>query len=128
MSGIRPSTDALTALLRTQLGQLRAQSAGTSTEAKGRQSKSPAPATRPPQDLAAALARRVAGIAPDDPLRRRKALRVFLESLLLDEWGSQLINDPGFHQLVSKVQDELEANPSMQPLIEEVVDRLLDTA
>lgn len=74
------------------------------------------------------MARRVAGIAPDDPLRRRKALRVFLESLLLDEWGSQLINDPGFHQLVSKVQDELEANPSMQPLIEEVVDRLLDTA
>jgi hypothetical protein len=77
------------------------------------------------EDLATALARRIASIDRSDPDRRRKAFRVFLESVMLDEWGAQLINDPAFHQLVDTVQAQMETRPELRAMMSEAADRLL---
>jgi hypothetical protein len=133
----------LTAYLRRQLAALAAASpvsapkTGTSSKlspqqaAKGRPGSAASKADarrgqrRPADDLATALARRIAAIDKADPDRRRKAFRVFLESVMLDEWGTQLINDPGFHQLVDSVQAQMETRPDLRTLMDEAATRLL---
>jgi hypothetical protein len=102
------------AIAETKMGA-RASRRGTST--------SQAAQTR--EDLATRIARRVAVIDKGDPDRRRKAFRVFLESLMLDEWGAQLLNDPGFHQLVDTVQAQMESNAELRSLMNEASERLL---
>ncbi len=59
------------------------------------------------------LVTRVAALNPDDPGRERKAFRYFLEAALLSDLGSNLINDPKFHQLVDIVQQRMEAQPDL---------------
>lgn len=51
-------------------------------------------------------------------------MRIFLETLFLEEWGSQLLNDPSFHQLVSQVQQELEQQPALVPMVDAAVQQL----
>ena len=96
-----------------------------STKGAGSNALSTASAARAPEDLASTIARRVAAIDQADPDRRRKAFRVFLESVLLDEWGPQLINDPGFYQLVANVHTQMESSAELRALMEQAADRLL---
>lgn len=77
------------------------------------------------EDLASALARRLSVIDRADPDRKRKAFRVFLESVLLDEWGASLINDPGFQQLVDSVQAQMETRADLRALMDDAAGRLL---
>lgn len=77
------------------------------------------------EDLATALIRRISVIDPQDPDRRRKAFRVFLESLMLQEWGQQLINDPGFYQLVEEVHTQMDSRPELRQLMDQASDALL---
>jgi hypothetical protein len=136
MSTINPVSE-LAAYLRSQIGALRGSAALTplrtpltASTRSGQADKSRASSTKPSaagtsEDLANAIARRVAAIDQADPERRRKAFRVFLESVLLDEWGPQLINDPGFYQLVETVQAQMEADPALQAMMVEAGDRLV---
>lgn len=144
MTTIGPPPE-LTAHLRRQLAALSASSpvsashTGSSKAASQRtsskaqagsaSSKTKAPTARRgrpgAEDLATALARRIAAIDKSDPDRRRKAFRVFLESVMLDEWGAQLINDPAFHQLVDTVQAQMETSPELRAMMSEAADRLL---
>jgi len=128
------SVPALTAYLRGQLKSLRpagvAVPAGSKTQIDlgvrpNAGSRKDATYGSAGFDLAATIARRVAAIEQNDPERRRKAFRVFLESLMLQEWGSQLMNDPGFHQLVDSVQAQMEDQASLHRLMDEAADRLL---
>jgi hypothetical protein len=65
-------------------------------------------------DIAELVARRVQAIDPDDPGRRRKAFRVFLESVLLAELGEdRLINDAGFYRLVDDVHAQMESDADL---------------
>lgn len=59
------------------------------------------------------LVSRVGALNPDDPARERKAFRYFLEAALLSDLGTNLINDPKFHQLVDVVQQRMEAQPDL---------------
>lgn len=59
------------------------------------------------------LLKRVASLAPDDHERERKAFRYFLEAALISDMGTNLINDPKFHQLVDIVQQRMEAQPEL---------------
>mgnify|MGYP006894034216 FL=1 len=59
------------------------------------------------------LVTRVGALNPDDPGRERKAFRYFLEAALLSDLGTNLINDPKFHQLVDIVQQRMEAQPDL---------------
>ena len=135
MTAIGPAGD-LAAYFRAQLAAVRpaqlapadARAAGTAL-ARALPAAAQRPQERPAaprEDLAGALARRVAAIDRRDPDRRRKAFRVFLESLMLDEWGAHLINDPGFQQVVDSVQQQMQAQRALEPLIDEAARRLLD--
>ena len=139
MTSIDPAS-ALSAQLRAQLGSLsplrgiaksdpalagRAGPAANRKSQQGPRSADAAPLQAGREDLAASIARRVAAIDRQVPDRRRQAFRVFLESLLLEEWGDHLMNDPGFQRLVGEVQEQMEADPRLLSLMEEAAERLL---
>jgi hypothetical protein len=101
-----PSIDSSTpfaALIRTRVSCLR---------------KKVVPATekavkKPPQtesDLAITLLARIAAIDPDDPQRERKAFDLFLESILISEFGDALCNDPAFYDMAEKIHTQMEAD------------------
>ena len=71
------------------------------------------------------VARRVQAIDPDDPDRPRKAFRVFLESVLLAEFGEHLVNDAGFHQLVDSVHSEMDSDAELARSIRDATDVML---
>jgi hypothetical protein len=104
-------TSQLAALIRVQVASLRRQQAGKKGGA------GPQPAARGPvsatPDLATVVAQRVRSIQRDDPQRERKALRVFLETVLLSELGQDLVNDPAFASMVDHVQGRLERDPDL---------------
>jgi len=65
------------------------------------------------------LAAGVAAIDGEDPQRKRKAFRVFLEAILLRDIEPALINSPGFAGLVDRVQTTMEADPALKPAVDE---------
>ncbi|MBV8633140.1 MAG: hypothetical protein JO002_01505 [Burkholderiaceae bacterium] len=71
------------------------------------------------------IARRVGAIKKTDPDRGRKAFRIFLESVLINELGENLINDPAFYQMVEDVQRQMESMPEVEPLLREAIGQLL---
>jgi hypothetical protein len=83
------------------------------------------PAQRETRSLTSLIELRVAQIGPDDPQRGRKAFRVFLESVLLQELGGQLNADPKFHQLVDDVQRMMEQDARCAPLVQDAISYLL---
>jgi hypothetical protein len=78
--------------------------------------------------LAVVVARRVRAIAADDPERRAKAVRVFLESVLLAELGEALIHDPAFYQLVERVHAEMASDAELARAMDEAAAHLLPGA
>ncbi len=83
------------------------------------------PVSRESASLGAVIARRIQAIDPSDPDRRRKAFRVFLESVLLAELGEALINDPAFYQLVDQVQAQMHSDADLARAMDEAADLLL---
>ncbi|HEY9024260.1 MAG TPA: hypothetical protein VIP05_08160 [Burkholderiaceae bacterium] len=77
------------------------------------------------EDLAGRLARRVRAIDPSDPDAERQAMRVFLESVLLAEFGEHLINDSGFHQIVEGVYQQMRGNAELSGMMERAARALL---
>jgi hypothetical protein len=95
---------------------------------QGNQGKTPRPSTSAPRDTQRLILQRVLAIDPHDPQRRRKAFRVFLESILADELGSELLNDPAYHQVVESVCRTMEGNDALAPAIDKAGDYLLQCA
>ena len=125
MPGLDP-TSQLAALIRLQVTSLRRQQAGS--KAAVRQQLAPKDSAAATTDLATLVAQRVRSIGPDDPQRERKALRVFLETVLLSELGPNLLNDPGFGSMVDHVQSEMEADPDLAAAAREAAQILLKSA
>lgn len=126
----RIDTSALSALLRAQL-QAKAQHstakdpALTQSKARGAGGQDvnwQAPAT--PKDglkITAQLAalepkwvQRLQGISPDDPERKRKAFRIFLEAVLEKELGAAFQSDILFSQVVEQVLQQIESDPELR--------------
>lgn len=80
---------------------------------------------RKADDWPTQIARKVLAISPDDPLRQRKAFRFYLESILTRELGSQLVNDPGFDDLVEQVFQTMADDPQLAAAIYQAGDFLL---
>lgn len=72
------------------------------------------------------ISRRVAAIDADDPRRRQKVFRAFIEMRLLDEFGAALGNDAGFQQLVDDVVLGMEGDTDLRTDIEALADKLLE--
>jgi len=60
-------------------------------------------------------------IDPDDPAQKNKALRLFIENTLLWQFGSGILNDPGFSDLVADVQSALEMDPAVCAQLSEIM-------
>lgn len=86
------------------------------------------PTSGAPRDPQRLILQRVQAIAPDDPQRRRKAFRIFLETVLADELGKDLLNDPAYHHIVDDVCRTMEGNRALAPAIDKAGDYLLDSA
>lgn len=80
------------------------------------------------RDVAALVFRRIRFIEPTDPDRRRKAFRIFIESMLLVELGDELINDPKFYELVDEVESRMRGEPSLVKSIDDAADLLLTSS
>lgn len=57
--------------------------------------------------LSSTFAQRLQAIAPDDPQRARKAVRLFLQGELVREFGDALLNDPQLPTLLDAVQEQM---------------------
>lgn len=93
----------LAAAVRMQLGAARR----AATPRAGTQARSEA-ARSAPHAVPAAMAQRIAAIAPEDPDRPRKAVRIYLEAELARAFGAGLLNDPGFPALLDAVQERMQ--------------------
>lgn len=74
------------------------------------------------------VALRVRALSPDDPQRQRKAFRLFLESVLMQAFGRERLDDRGFDQMVDAVLQRMEADPQLSAALREAGDLLLADA
>lgn len=74
------------------------------------------------------ISQRVKALSPDDPQRDRKAFRIFLECVLLTEFGEELINTPAFYQLVDDVHRLMEKDDELAAKIGAATKQLLNPA
>lgn len=116
--------EALASVIRKQVEALSRPVAGAPTV----RGASTAPRTKKRQkgeDLAGVVARRVRALDPADPDASDKAFHLFLESVLLAEFGEHLINDPAFHLLVDSVQLQMAQDPALVAMMSKAAAALL---
>ena len=90
---------------------------GAGTGSRSRQAK--------PSGLSKLIGHRVGALQAEDPERGRKAFRIFLESVLINELGENLINDPAFYQMVDDIQVQMESDPDIAKAMHEATAQLL---
>lgn len=83
------------------------------------------PSGRHQPDLAALIVARLRAIERDDPARGRRAFRIFLESVLIREFGEALINDPAFYDMVDAIHASMDEQPEIAALINAAMAQLL---
>jgi hypothetical protein len=113
LTGIDPS--------QSLIGLLKARIASARPRASARSARS----QETPAASASSLAQRIACIGADDPDRKRKAVRLFLESELVREFGPAVLNDPGFPQMLDAVQDQMAQDPASAQAVAALGDLLL---
>lgn len=112
------SAPRLAAVLRQQVAAFRPAGAR-------RAQVNPAGSAEAPADIASVVARRIHAVATDDPQRKQKAVRIFLESVLLHELGLALANDPAFPEMVDAVQQQMSSDAKLAAAVDELGDLLL---
>jgi hypothetical protein len=65
------------------------------------------------------VALRVRALSPDDPQRQRKAFRIFLQSVLVQTFGSDRLDARGFDQLVDKVLERMDSDAELHAALRE---------
>jgi hypothetical protein len=95
------------------------------TAAAGAQPATRASLARAAPDVASLAAGRMQALSADDPKRKEKALGIFLETVLLQEFGAQLAGDPSFADLLAAVQDQMRADPHVCAAADELAGILL---
>jgi hypothetical protein len=118
-------TSDLLALIRRQLTAVRTQGLPQTSQPAAKAAAGKSATRSSANETAAIVAQRVRSIGADDPLRRRKAFRIFLESSLLNELGDSLINDPEFHRLVDRVEEQMAADPQLSEAMDAAAQTLL---
>ena len=94
---------------------------------RGRAKGAPASTPTPSQHgrVSSTLAHRIQSIAPDDPDRRRKAVRLFLQAELLREFGAALLNDPQLGAMLDAVQEQMAQDEMTAAAVSALGDLLL---
>jgi hypothetical protein len=81
-----------------------------------------------PADWLKLVARSVAAVSPEDPQKRRKAFRIFLEAGLAREFGIKDTKGSEFQNLLNQVNDAMLADPRIVAAIERAGEMLLRSA
>ena len=76
-------------------------------------------------DVAVYVAERIRSISADDPQRRKRAFRAFLEGSLLDMFDQAVLEDAVFQGVIDKVHGALLEDPEVLAAMERVVEVLL---
>ena len=127
MTAVDPANQ-LAALIRVQVSSLRRrQEAGKPAGRSGPREQGAIRSEAEP-DLASVVAQRIRSLGRDDPQRERKALRIFLETVLVSELGQQLVNDPSFGAMVDHVQAQMESDATLAEAAQEAAQLLLKNA
>lgn len=71
------------------------------------------------------ISARLGAIDASDPDRISKGLRVFLEAVLLEEFGSDVVGDPAFQTLLASVQELMMSSDELVEPIREAMAELL---
>lgn len=125
MSAIDP-TGRLLAYLRQQTQELRQK------YPRGVGSGSPSsPQQRKPsgnKDALALATPQILSIDKDDPQSRRKAFRIYLTCILVQEFGIAVTNDPGFASLVDRVHDTMDEDSQLREAMDQAGELLLKNA
>jgi len=109
--------DQVLLLLRKQLAGRTPRTSSTSAgnaaaSAQGRSGDEP---------LAETLSRRVAELRAAGMGDRHSLGRVLLEQILLNQFGRELMNDANFQRIVDTVHGELEADPALAALLDQLL-------
>ena len=65
------------------------------------------------RDAASVAAQRIQALSPEDADREKKAVRIFLESVLLQEFGAHLVHDQSFSEMVDAVQQQMQGDAQL---------------
>lgn len=109
----------LAAALQQQLAALRERAGAHGPRGAARASRVAAPR------LSAARLPQLQGIDPTDPDRHRKAVRCYLEGELAREFGSAVLNDPVFPQMLDAVQLQMQADAQTAAAVHALGEMLL---
>lgn len=123
MRPIDPSNPVL-AQIRAQAMEWRRRSPAPEPSATEQQQR------RPPQgaqDWLSQVARAVAVIPVDDPQRRKRAFRVYVQALLARECRVRRVDDQQFQELVDRVIETMESEPRLRAAMARAGDALLGT-
>jgi hypothetical protein len=115
----------LAALIRRQFTAMQPPGAHKASPLAAKSVAGKTAARTPADETAVLVAQRVRSIAVDDPQRRRKAFRIFLEASLLNELGDALINDPDFYRLVDRVEEQMAADAQLSEAMDAAAESLL---
>lgn len=123
---IDPSTQ-LAAMIRAQFG------AQVSAQAKARsavkhdtgRAGNPGASGKAETSIQQLVALRVRALSPDHPQRQCKAFRIFLESVLMQAFGRDRLDDRGFDQMVDAVLQRMESDAELRAALREAGDLLL---
>lgn len=96
---------------------------GRSTAA-GTQGSAPGTAAAAPQDVRDGVAARLSALDPQTPGYAERATELFVESVLLAEFGEPLTNDPQFRQVILGVAREMRAEPETARDLERLFETL----
>ncbi|MBB5016835.1 uncharacterized membrane-anchored protein YjiN (DUF445 family) [Chitinivorax tropicus] len=101
-------------------------------EDQSRQRTRRATNSSPPQALSRSIEQRVssslAAVTHDDPDRKHKGIKAFIEAVLLNELGDQLLNDPAFYQMADTITRQILASPALSDAVTTVVAHLTTDA
>ena len=76
------------------------------------------------QELQVKLANRIKAIDLDDKRRTQKATRIFLETILSNEFGETYLSDPKFNELLEDIQAVMEEDKGMNEQLHILIDHL----
>lgn len=113
MDPIKP-LDGLSELLRKQIAkEVSAKSTSKSPSKSTERQAAHSSEAFSTEALRRKIAASVEAIQPDDPKRKQKIVRLFVEGTLSWRFGAELMNDTDFYQLVDEVSQTLEGEAEM---------------
>lgn len=75
-------------------------------------------------DAAQLLVARLQALDPADPQKRRKAVRIYLESELAREFGAELLNDSAFSAMLDAIQLQMQGDAQIAAAVDALGDLL----